>query len=203
MRWGAPEPGSYAEDAFKLYLNYDGTFSRIGGDSVRTTASDADALSAAILAGLIRFPAEIARHAEALAACPGLDPRFDLLIDASDHGQALESEGLATILSRQGQAVPSPMDYSGMRFGFLSADAAPAQACAEMAQAIELLVERPALETALADATERLNREFTDEAYAEQQRLLKRKLEFESRLGQMASARAALPSGDASKTMAE
>ena len=55
----------------------------------------------------------------------------------------------------------------------------------------------------LIEATERLNREFTDEAYAEQQRLLKRKLEFDSRLGQMASARAALPSGDASNTTAE
>ena len=90
-----------------------------------------------------------------------------------------------------------------MRFGFLSPDAAPLQATAELAQAIELLVERPALESALAEATERLKREFTDEAYVEQQRLLKRKLEFDSRLGQMASARAALPSGDASNTMAE
>ena len=90
-----------------------------------------------------------------------------------------------------------------MRFGFLSPDMAVPQACAELAQAIELLVERPALETALADATERLNREFTDEAYAEQQRLLKRKLEFDSRLGQMASARAALSSDNATNTMAE
>lgn len=46
MRWGAPEPGSYAEDAFKLFLNYDGAFNRVGGDSVRTIASDAEALSA-------------------------------------------------------------------------------------------------------------------------------------------------------------
>lgn len=45
-RWVAPTPGSYAEDAFKLYLNYDGNFSRVAGDSVRTTASDADALAA-------------------------------------------------------------------------------------------------------------------------------------------------------------
>jgi DNA primase len=162
-----------------------------------------DALSAAIIAGLVRFPAEIARHADALARCPGLDPRFDLLLDASDHGQALESKGLGTILADQGQAVPIPKDYGGMRFGFLSPDTTPAQACAELAQAVELLVERPALEAALAEATERLNREFTDEAYAEQQRLLKRKLEFESRLGQMASARAALPSGNADQTMAE
>ncbi|UXI69380.1 glycoside hydrolase family 44 protein [Tahibacter amnicola] len=46
MRWGAPEAGSYAEDAFKLYLNYDGAFSRVAGDSVRTTASAPDTLSA-------------------------------------------------------------------------------------------------------------------------------------------------------------
>ncbi|MFA7604297.1 MAG: DNA primase [Novosphingobium sp.] len=181
---------------------------RPAGDSAarlrRATSGGArDALSAAILAGLVRFPGEIARHAEALARCAGLDPRFDILLDANDQGQALESDMLATILARQGQTMPSPTDYGGMRFGFLSPDAAPAQACAELGQAIELLVERPALETALADATERLKREFTDEAYAEQQRLLKRKLEFDSRLGQMASARAALPSENASNTMAE
>jgi DNA primase len=162
-----------------------------------------DALSAAILAGLVRFPAEIARHADALARCPGLDARFDILLDASDHGQALESDALATILARHGQTMPSPADYSGMRFGFLSPDAPPLQAVAELAQAVELLVQRPALEVALADATERLKREFTDEAYAEQQRLLKRKLEFDSRLGQMASARAAAPAGNAPNTMAE
>lgn len=46
MRWVAPEPGSFAEDAFKLYLNYDGAFSRVGGDSVRTTASNPDTVSA-------------------------------------------------------------------------------------------------------------------------------------------------------------
>lgn len=46
MRWVAPAPGSYAEDAFKLYLNYDGVFSRVGGDSVRTVSSDTDVLGA-------------------------------------------------------------------------------------------------------------------------------------------------------------
>jgi hypothetical protein len=46
MRWVAPEPGSFAEDAFKLYLNYDGAFSRVSGDSVRATASNPDTVSA-------------------------------------------------------------------------------------------------------------------------------------------------------------
>jgi DNA primase len=162
-----------------------------------------DALSSAILVGLIRFPDEITRHAETLAHCQALDPRFDLLLDASDHGQALETDALATILARHGLSVPSAADYAGMRFGFLSPDAAPLQAAAELAQAVGLLVERPALEAALAEATERFNREFTDEAYAEQQRLLKRKLEFDSRLGQMASARAAFSAKNAPNTMAE
>jgi hypothetical protein len=45
-RWVAPEPGSYAEDAFKLFLNYDGTRTRVVGDSVAATSSDADALGA-------------------------------------------------------------------------------------------------------------------------------------------------------------
>jgi DNA primase len=50
-----------------------------------------------------------------------------------------------------------------------------------LAEAASLLVERPALETALAAATARFATD-PEGAFAEQQRLLKRKLEFESRL---------------------
>ncbi|MEO8669929.1 MAG: glycoside hydrolase family 44 protein [Tahibacter sp.] len=46
MRWVAPEAGSYAEDAFKLFLNYDGSFSRVDGDSVATSSSDSEILGA-------------------------------------------------------------------------------------------------------------------------------------------------------------
>ncbi len=41
-RWVAPEDGSLAEDAFRLYLDYDGANSRIVGESI-PTSSDADA----------------------------------------------------------------------------------------------------------------------------------------------------------------
>jgi len=61
----------------------------------------------------------------------------------------------------------------------------------ELPMAVALLVERPALEAALADATARFEQTFEQDAFEEQQRLLKRKLEFERRLGQMASERAA------------
>lgn len=102
----------------------------------------------------------------------------------------LESDALATILSEHGLEVPGTAEYSGLRFGFLAPDADAQQAAAELSQAIDLLVERPVLEAALAQATTRFESELSEESFAEQQRLLKRKLEFDSRLRQMANRHA-------------
>ncbi|MEE4452698.1 DNA primase [Novosphingobium resinovorum] len=157
-------------------------------------AGTRDALSAAIIAGLIRWPAQLARHAEALARTPGLDPRFGMLVDCCgslDHGaDALETGVLATILQDNGLVQPKAAEYAGLRFGFLIPETSEEQAAAELAQAIDLLVERPVLEAALAKATARFESELSDSAFAEQQRLLKRKLEFDSRLRQMATRHA-------------
>jgi DNA primase len=172
-----------------------------------TSGGSRDSLCAAVIAGLLYRPDQIARHAESLARLSALDERFDALIDAledsGESGTALESEQVATILARRGLAAPGPSDYAGFRFGFLSGGTQDAQTAAELANAIGLLIERPALERALAEATARLERDFSDEAYAEQQRLLKRKLEFDSRLRQMATARGAASAGEAHQTMAE
>ncbi|WP_374528624.1 DNA primase [Novosphingobium sp.] len=157
---------------------------------LRQHTGNRDALAAAVLAGLLRFPAEIERHADALARADLADPRFAALVDALDSGEALETPALATILSSRGLAAPSPDEYALLRFGFLADDTPTNQARADLAQAVGLLVERPALEAALADATARFEQDLSDGAYAEQQRLLKRKLEFDARLRQMASARA-------------
>lgn len=43
-RWVAPEPGSRVEDAYELFLNYDGAGSRINGDSVRAVSDAPDDL---------------------------------------------------------------------------------------------------------------------------------------------------------------
>lgn len=168
-----------------------------------TSGGSRDALCAAVIAGLLRRPDQIAVHAESLARLSALDVRFDVLLDEAESGNVLESEDLPTILAQRGLAAPGPSEYAGLRFGFLSGAAQDAQAAAELAKAIGLLIERPALELALAEATARLERDFSDEAYAEQQRLLKRKLEFDSRLRQMATARGAAPAGEAPQTMAE
>ena len=168
-----------------------------------TNGGGRDALCTAVVAGLIRWPDEITRHAELLARMAGMDARFGILLDALDSGDVLERDELATILSRHGLAAPTPTEYTGLRFGFLAAESDARQAAAELAQAIELLVERPALEAALQEATERHKREFTDESFAEQQRLLKRKLEFDARLRQMANSNAVSPATADPKTMAE
>lgn len=162
-----------------------------------------DALSAAVLAGLLLRPGEIARHADRLVGAPGLDARISVLLDCCDAPQPLESDTLRTILADAGFASPEPEDYAGMRFGFLSREADAQAASAELASAIDLLVERPALESALAEATERLETDLSDEAYAEQQRLLKRKLEFEARLRQMAETKTAPPPNERAESRAE
>lgn len=150
-----------------------------------------DALSAAILAGLVRWPGEIARHADVLAHTRGLDPRFGLLLDCCDAAGMVENADLPTILAHNGVIAPEPREYSGMRFGFLGENVSRSDAAAELSQAVGILIERPALDLALAEATARFEQELSDEAYAEQQRLLKRKLEFEWRLVHMAGGRAA------------
>jgi DNA primase len=170
---------------------------------LRKSAGSRDALSAAVLTGLLRFPAELARHADALAHADLPDPRFSILVDAVDAGEALESAHLTTILAARGLAPPAPVDYAALRFGFLIEEAPPELAHADLASAVSLLVERPALEAALAEATRRFECDMSDGAYAEQQRLLKRKLEFELRLRQMASARAGAELVAPAKPMAE
>ena len=149
-----------------------------------------DGLAAAVIAGLMRWPELVPRHAEALARTQGLDSRFDALLECCDAMAPLEKDALSTILSQNGLEVPRTAEYSGFRFGFLAPGANAEHAAAELAQAIDLLVERPVLEAALAQATARFESEVSDETFAEQQRLLKRKLEFDKRLRQMATRHA-------------
>lgn len=76
------------------------------------------------------------------------------------------------------------------RFSFLRERTDPQTARGDFAETVSPLVERPALETAFAAATARFETD-PEGAFAEQERLLKRKLEFERCLGQMVSNRAA------------
>jgi len=44
-RWVVPNSGSIAEDAFKIYLNYDGSGSKVIGDSVECDSSNFEIIS--------------------------------------------------------------------------------------------------------------------------------------------------------------
>jgi len=50
-RWGQPLAGTPLEDAFKLYLDYDGEGGRIEGESVRAVSSNVDAVGAYAVLG--------------------------------------------------------------------------------------------------------------------------------------------------------
>jgi DNA primase len=155
-------------------------------------------LLAAVLAGLIAQPQEIARHADVLARLVPEDAGMAALLDAligltelpRNATQPLESSDVLTILAKRGFKAPAADDYAGMRFGFL--DGKADAAAEELAEAVGLLVGLPAVEAALAEATQRHEAEFSDETFAEQQRLLQRRLALLARLGQMGRTRAAL-----------
>jgi hypothetical protein len=42
LRWVAPESGSLAEEAFRIYRDYDGAGAQVSGESVRATSNDVD-----------------------------------------------------------------------------------------------------------------------------------------------------------------
>lgn len=147
-----------------------------------------DALGAAVIAGLMRFPDQVLRHADALSSFAGRDGRIGPAIDSLlEAAEMLEPGDNSPISSPDAIAAPT-LDQT--RFAFLGEGLDPQIARDELAEAVSLLVERPALEAALAAATARFETD-PEGAFAEQQRLLKRKLDFEKRLGQMASNRAA------------
>ncbi|WP_144094750.1 DNA primase [Croceicoccus sediminis] len=166
-----------------------------------TPAAARSRLITALLVGLTRHPGVIAEESDRLATLHPEDAMharvLDALLEAAEtrkfaakiDSQPLETGEVTAILQGRGLALPDRETIGGMKFAFLTDHAEEHEATRELVQAIELLVERPAIESALAEATARFA-EDPEGAYAEQQRLLKRKLEFERRLMQMAASRA-------------
>ena len=72
-----------------------------------------------------------------------------------------------------------------MGFSFTRRDSDPDRARSDLAAAVEIIAAAEEVEKALEDATERLKRDTTDEAFEEQQRL-KRRTGLRQRLAQLA-----------------
>ncbi|KUO53646.1 MAG: DNA primase [Sphingomonadales bacterium BRH_c42] len=146
-----------------------------------------DALATAVIAGLLRYPDQIGVHAEALGRLSQIDPKAAPAIESLfEFAETLDSHGAHAISGAQG--LPAPPDQN--RYAFLREGSSPVDARAELAEAVVLLVERPALFVALEAARARFA-EDPEGAFAEQTRLRERLAALEERLKHFGRRKAA------------
>ena len=149
------------------------------------------AIARAVLAGLARYPALIADHAEAIAALPlagGEDRRMrDLLLDAAFAHDSLDPEGLRTILASAGaQGLVEGSDQQrGLNFSFARTNAEPERAQRDLVLVVDVLAARPELVAAYEAATARLKEASDETNFAEQQRLRAEIQELDQRLSRL------------------
>ncbi|WP_326524294.1 DNA primase [Sphingomonas sp.] len=148
-------------------------------------------LAKAVLAGLIRHPAEIARHMEVLGglrlADGALGRLFEAVVDVALEDRALDSAKLVTILARSGfdSMAADLLRADTVSFSFTAAQADEAQARADLDEAIAVLAARPAVDAALAEATAAVAERFTDEAFDRQVFLVRERQALEARLANL------------------
>ncbi len=135
-------------------------------------------LLSAVFAGLVRHPGEIERHSEGLIQLARLDrnvaPAIESLIELSE---TLDSGTQSAIFALNGS--PAPPD--DMRYAFLRDGTPPGDAREELAEAVSLLVQKPALEAAMAATIGRFD-DDPEGSFAEQSRLRAQLTTVEERL---------------------
>ena len=156
-------------------------------------------LGKAVLAGLIRHPAEIARHMEVLGslrlADNALARLFEAVVDVAledqtMQDQALDSARLVTILAKSGfdTIATELLRADQLALSFTQAHAAPDQAARDLDEAIAILVARPEVDQALADATAALQVDHSDGAFERQVALVQEQRALETRLANLVQA---------------
>jgi DNA primase len=146
-------------------------------------------LQSAVIAGLVRYPEEIARHSEALSRLARLDPNaapaIESLIELSE---TLDSQSANAISDPEGRPAP-PEDRS---FAFLRKGTPPGEAREELAEAVSLLALKPALEAAMAATIARFD-EDPEGCFAEQARLREQLHSVNERLKAFGRRKASIP----------
>ena len=151
-------------------------------------------LAKAVLAGLIRHPAEIARHMEVLGSLKLVDGAlarlFEAVVDLALEDRALDSRRLVTILATSGlgQITTDLLRADATPYSFTKGDADPKRASADLDEAIAIMVARPEVDAALATATAELEATTSDAAFARQMELLKEQRALEERLANLIQA---------------
>jgi DNA primase len=167
----------------------------VGGDhpsaqAIRTAGID-PTLAKAVIAGLIRHPAEIARHVEVLGSLKfaggALGRLFEAVVDVALEDQALDSTRLRTILATSGfdQIAVELLRADATAYSFNKADADPQRARADLNEAIAILVARPEVDAALEEATAALAARFSDEAFERQVALVREREALKTRLANL------------------
>jgi DNA primase len=148
----------------------------------------------AVLAALLRHPDQIAPHREMLSALKIADPMLAQLLSAmvaqSFRKETVETQALLTILG-QGELY-------NMAKGMLRADAFtlasdrmaadPDRLARDLEEAVRVMAQGPELETALVEATRRFENDFSEENFAEQQRVRALKADHDRRLAELAQS---------------
>ena len=155
--------------------------------AIASSGIDAPTARALIL-GFANYPEELPAHCEQLAslliADKGTAKLRDDLVNAAFSGATLDRDGLNTILGSDGATgAKSPRT---MGFSFTRRDSDPDRARSDLAAAVEIIAASEEVEKALEHATERLKRDFTDEALEEQQRLIEAQRGLRQRLAHLA-----------------
>lgn len=148
-------------------------------------------LAKAVLAGLIRHPAEIARHVETLTSLAHADGAlgrlFEAVVDVALEDRALDSTRLRTILAASGfdSQAAELLRADQLPFTFTQKEWDAGRAALDLGEAIAVLAARPQVEAALAEATAAVQARFSDEAFERQVALVRRKAELEMRLANL------------------
>ena len=163
-----------------------------GAETKSFNAKGSDFLIQGVLGALLRQPALIRQHHEALSGFIPPDPNhaalLNVMLNESFAKESLDTDGLITILDEKLYNVASTLLHSnGKVFAFNRGEFGTggdglSSASKDLGEAIRLMKQRPALEEALERATRLASLEMTEETFAEQQRLRHEKKAFDDRI---------------------
>jgi DNA primase len=146
-------------------------------------------IARALLQGFILYPDALHDHLEELAHLAIADRRSadlrDQLVQIAMSGEHLDRSALQTILAAR--AAGADVRRGAMRFSFTQQGSNPEVALSDLGAALEAVIARTEIEAALNEATRRLEQDFSDAAYAEQQRLIAAQKSYNDRLASLAS----------------
>lgn len=158
-------------------------------------------IMAAIIGGLLRYPAKLSEHVEQLATLRLADSELSNLLsemlDATMLKERLDTAGLLTILEPSMvynkalmllRADRMPFSFTCNLDGLDDTGHRMARAQSDLDEAIGTATAWPEIESALDDATRRMATSMDEESFAEQQRLLKVKTELTRRLSDLMQA---------------